>query len=133
MKYYILKPTKEERNTIYMVADLCKISVYPTTRSNSGMNSYPDLTLNLDDMCSERRIMGSSSGYHERVHLGGIVSVTQAIVLMTEFKVRIVKIKLNHEYSAEVDSEDGTVRVGCQTFTALTIQKFIKEYEKITK
>jgi len=133
MKYYILKPTKEERNTIYMVADLCKISIYPETRSNDGMKTYPHLDLNLNDIGGEYRIVGSSSGYHEKTHTGGKVSVKQAILLMTEFKVKTVKIKLNHEYSAEVDSKNGIVKVGCQTFTALTIQNFIKEYEKYTK
>jgi hypothetical protein len=132
MKYYLDTSLKEERNVIFAVADLCKLSVFDGTRNHNNITGYPLLLVNLRENTTGSRVTGSC------VSLGDldseqVVTMSEMIALMYKFTNDTVTVVLNKQYSARIKKEDGSVAIGCQTFCKETIMNFIKEYNKAIK
>lgn len=94
------------------------------------IGKYYDQTDNYLCVNAEKRFY--QADYQQENEDYQVVTLKEFISILVENKIppeKTVTVKLNNEYSA-VFIPGGNVKVGCQTFSAENIKKFIEEYSK---
>lgn len=133
MKKSILKvkATLKQRKVIF---NLCK-AVNLFVHQSQGFDivtSIPDV---LEDYEQWEYLYVDNEGLSATHHLdsvaGNLVSYETFLALITSYnEPKTFTLKLNGSYKAEGNCENGTIKVGCQTFKIETIRQLVALYDK---